>query len=401
MQKIIYFTNSVWFLYTYRLNLMLAMKSRGVEVIAAAPREDKYTRLFEQHGIRLLDVPVQMWSINPLEGVNIVLHMLRLYRQEKPDAVHSFALKANIYGSIAAHLARVPVIINTFTGLGHAFAKKNLLRSIVITLLRVALKSPVWATFQNPDDQNLFHSLNLVRDRSTVIMGSGIDTKRFSPLPDMGLPPSSERTVTFLMFSKLIWSKGVREYIEASKQLSMRLREKGCNGRVKCVLLGGARAGNPTGVDSEWLGHPDSVPAEWIEDIAAKGDIEWISHDEDILPHIHRADVVVLPSYYREGIPRSLIEAMSCGKPIITTDTPGCRESVDDGVNGLLVPPKNVNSLADAMLTLTEDNDLRRRMGKASRERVIMLFSDQLVINKTFDVYKKAGLKIVASCFPK
>jgi glycosyltransferase involved in cell wall biosynthesis len=401
MQRIIYFTNSAWFLYAYRLNLMLAMKSRGVEVIGATPWDNKYARQLEQHGIRLLDVPVQMWSMNLLEEFNIVLRMLRLYRQEKPDAVHSFAMKAIIYGSIAAHLAGVPVIVNTFTGLGHTFGQGKLLKSVVIALLHVALKSPAWATFQNPDDQSLFHSLNLVRDRSTVILGSGIDTERFSPPPDMGSPRSSKRTVTFLMFSKLVWSKGVREYVEASKKLQTRLREKGCNACVKCVLLGGARAGNPTGVNSEWLGHPDSVPAEWLEDIVAKGDIEWMPHDEDILPHIHRADVVVLPSYYREGIPRSLIEAMSCGKPIITADSPGCREAVDDGANGLLVPPKDVNSLADAMLTLAEDDDLRRRMGQASRERVMMLFSDQLVIKKTLDVYKKAGLKIGASRSPK
>lgn len=395
MQRIIYFTNSAWFLYSYRLNLMLAMKSRGVEVIAAAPWENEYARQFEHHGIRFHDVPVQMWSVNPLAEIRVVLRMLQLIRQEQPIALHSFALKAITNGSIAAHLAGVPVIINTFTGLGHTFLNEGLVKSIVIGLLRVALISPAWAIFQNPEHQSLFHNLNLARDRSTVILGSGIDTDRFSPPLEKDSSQSSNGKVTFLMFSKLIWSKGVREYVEASKLLQMRLRVKGREDYVRCILLGGARKGNPTGVHPEWLGHPDSVPEEWLEDFAAKGDVEWLPHDEDILPHIHRADVVVLPSY-TEGLPRSLLEAMSCGKPIITTDIPGCREAVEDGVNGLLVPTKDVGSLTDAMLTLAEDEDLRKQMGQASRKRVMTLFSDNHVIEKTLNVYNQAGLIIGA-----
>lgn len=393
MQRIIYFTNSAWFLYTYRLNLMLAMKSQGIEVIAAAPWEEKYARGFERHGIRLLNVPVRMWSTNPLGELAVVIHMLRLYRQERPDAVHCFALKANIYGSIAAHLAGVPVIINTFTGLGHTFIKGKLLQRIAVALLRLALKRPAWAIFQNPDDQRLFHDRGLARDRSTLILGSGIDTNSYVPSPEVNSLPSAEKKVRFLMFSKLLWSKGLREYVDAATLLQARLRATGHDGSVACVLLGGARKGNPSGVHAEWLGHPDMAPVEWLQDVAARGDVEWLSHDEEILRHIHEADVVVLPSY-REGFPRSLLEGMACGKPIITTDVPGCREAVADGINGLLVPVKNADRLADAMLTLAEDVDLRRRMGQAGRERVVASFSDDMVISKTLDLYKRAGLAI-------
>ena len=393
MKKIVYFTNSAWTLYNFRISLMAEMKSQGFEVVACAPF-DEYAQQFKGHEIRFLDVPMQLSGTNPFAELRVVLRLFHLYRQERPAMVHHFSVKPIIYGSLAARLARVPVVVNTVTGLGYTFMKGGFLQRVVTSLLRLALRPPALTIFQNPDDQQSFRSLQLTGDRSVVILGSGIDTDKYAPLsPTLSIAPQNQK-VMFLMFSRMMWDKGVREYVEAAKKLRLKLGRDQMASQVKCILLGGAGAGNPTSVAEEWIDNPLTIPGEWLEKQATGEYVDWHPHDDDVLPYIHRADVVVLPSYYREGVPRSLLEAMACGKPIITTDTPGCRKTVEDGVNGFLVPAKDSDSLADAMLFLAENEDLRKRMGEASRERALALFADHIVIEKTLDVYRKAGLQI-------
>jgi len=399
MTKIIYFTNSAWTLYNFRINLMAEMKRQGFEVAACAPL-DKYAQQFDKHEIRFLDVPMQLSSVNPWAELRVVLRLFHLYRQERPALVHHFSLKPIVYGSLAAQLARVPLIVNTVTGLGYIFIRGGLLQKLVTSLLWLALRPPAWTTFQNPDDQRLFQDLRLASERSALILGSGVDTKKFAPLPSTMPNQQSTREVTFLMFGRMMWEKGVEEYVEAARKLQAKLHTKRDKNKARFVLLGGAGVDNPTSVAEEWIDNPLTIPGEWLERQATEGHVEWYPHDDDVLPYIRQADVVVLPSYYREGVPRTLLESMACGKPLITTDVPGCREAVEDGVNGFLVPAKDSDSLANAMLRFVENGNLRKRMGEASRERALTLFADHIVIEKTLDIYKKAGLKISAPQSP-
>ncbi len=181
---------------------------------------------------------------------------------------------------------------------------------------------------------------------------------------------------TFILIARMLWDKGVAEFVKAAKKVNEQ------NPLTHFILLGGTDSGNPAG-----------IPISWLKQQNKHGFIEWIDYVDDVRPYLAKSSVVVLPSY-KEGLPQSLIEAAAMAKPIITTDTPGCREVVKDGVNGLLVPKKNVELLAKAMLTLANDPDLCKRMGHASRERVLKYFDEHIVIRKTLDVYRKTGIKL-------
>jgi len=182
---------------------------------------------------------------------------------------------------------------------------------------------------------------------------------------------------TFILIARMLWDKGVAEFTKAAKKV------KEQNPLTHFILLGGTDSGNPAG-----------IPLSWLKQQNKYGFIEWIDYVDDVRPYLAESSVVVLPSYYKEGLPRSLIEAAAMAKPIITTDTPGCREVVKDGINGLLVPKKNVELLIKAMLTLANDPDLCKRMGHASRERALRYFDDHIIICKTLDVYRKTGVKL-------
>jgi glycosyltransferase involved in cell wall biosynthesis len=287
------------------------------------------------------------------------------------------------------------VVVNTITGLGYAFGgRAGLLRRAIVFFWRRICGTRTWISFQNPDDLAMFRQLKLVKpERAFLIAGSGVNTQVYAPTPATAGPGDAPRPFTFLMFSRMMWEKGVREYIEAAEWVSRECATAGGKG-VRFVLLGGARPGNSTGVLTEWIAHPRTIPAAWIEERVRAGIVEWHPHDDAVLPYLREADAVVLPSYYREGIPRSLLEAMSCGKAIITTDTPGCRDTVVDGANGILVQPRDVRSLARAMAYLARDPEAGARMGTASRRIALERFSDEVVVQRTFDLYRRAGLNL-------
>ena len=193
------------------------------------------------------------------------------------------------------------------------------------------------------------------------------------------------------MFSRMIWHKGVEEYCRAAEIV---LGRRGPARVVEFVMLGGARPDNPTRVHPEWIANPGTIPGEWLENEAAKGFVRWIPHKEDAVDEIHAADVVVLPSYYSEGVPRSLIEAMACGKALITTDTPGCRDVVEPDRNGFLVPPRDVDALVEAMMRFGDASDIAEKMGARSRTLFLERFSDEHVVARTLREYDRAGVRI-------
>jgi glycosyltransferase involved in cell wall biosynthesis len=391
--KIIYHSGRAWQLYSIRLPLMRAMKDRGVEVLACGP-EDEFRPMIEAHGVGFRNVRTNLHGTNPFKELRIVASLWRLYRHERPTAVHHFALKPAIYGSIAARLAGVPVIVNTVTGLGYAFRADGLLQRIVRLLWRFSCKQRTWTIFQNPDNFNKFRELGLVdMSRAAIIRGSGVDCQRFSPAEMVPFRESAPTEVRFLMFTRLLRDKGVLEYIEAARLVRRRLAAAAPRVKATFVLMGGAPPTNPTGVPKELLTNPTTIAPEVIDEHARSGVIEYHPHDDNVRPHILSSDVVVLPSY-GEGLPRSLLEAMACGKPIITTRAPGCREVVRHLENGLLVEPRDSAGLARAFeYMLAHASDLKR-MGEASRRMVLESFSDEVVIAQTLQNYARAGFAV-------
>jgi glycosyltransferase involved in cell wall biosynthesis len=389
--KAIICTNDAWTLFHFRGSLMQALTERGFEVIAAGPA-DRHSALFGPIGVRFEDVPMSPAGLDPAGEFRTLWRLWRLYKRERPALVHHFSHKAILYGSLAARAAGVPGIVNTVNGLGttlgDATGMLRLLQPLILALMRLALRPPARVTFQNREILDFYLARRLVRaDQARVILGSGIDTDRFTP-DDAGA--ASDRPLRFLMFSRMLWAKGVREYCDAAEKVR-RLRPAA---RAEFVLIGGARADNGTGVDPVWLSNPGTIPGGWLEHQAARGFVEWRPHQEDMLPIIRAADVVVLPSYYPEGVPRSLLEAMACGKAIITTDTPGCREVVEDGVNGFLVKPKDAGDLARAAIALIDDAEMAATMGRASRRMVQDRFSDRRIIGETIAAYEAAGVAL-------
>lgn len=371
MPKILLVSRCAWTLYNFRRGQMAALKADGVTVLGAGAGGDGFEPSIEALGIPFVPLPVDKRALNPLADLKLVWRLYRWYRQERPDIVHHFTIKPVIYGSIAARLAGVPRVVNTVTGLGFVFSEgaKPWLRRLVEAQYRVALSKVHFTFFQNNEDRDLFLKQGLVAPEKTGLLpGSGVDTQHF-------LPPSTDaepQSVTFLMVARLLRDKGVYEFVEAAR----RVRAQAPNARFQ--LLGGRDERNPR-----------VVPKEDLDLWQQEGVIEWLGEAKDVRGAMGAADVVVLPSFYREGTPRSLLEAAAMGRPLITTDSIGCREAVEEGVTGLLVPVKSVEALASAMLRLYDDPACRQRMGEAGRAKMLREFDERLVIQKIKQVYAK------------
>ena len=366
---------------------MRALQQAGLRVVAAAPR-DRHARQLEEAGFVFAPLSMSLVGAGPLEAARTVAGYLRLYRHERPVLVHHFAAKAIVLGSLAARVAGVTSVVNTLPGRGNALASLEGPGGRTLALvIRAALRPPARITFQNEADRALFVGRGLVdHERTALIPGSGIDTERFCPSSAADRPAAAP--TRFLMYGRMLWDKGVREYCEAATILA-------ATGCAECRLVGGAAPGNPTGVDPEWISNPGVIPGEWLLARTAESGVAWFPHAEDVRPHLAWADVVVLPSYYREGLPRSLLEALACGKAIVTTDVPGCRDCVEPGRNGIVVPPRDVAALAAAMAQLAAEPERVRAMGRRSRELALARFTDAHAVEGYFAEYRRAGLDAV------
>lgn len=346
-----------------------------MEVALVSPQDDFVARLQEE-GFAWHQIDLSRRGMNPIVEARTLLQCLRLYRRLRPTLVQHFTVKPILYGSLAARLTGVPAVVNSVTGLGYVFIRADwwgrLLRGLVRPFYRLALtggRSRV--IFQNPQDQAAFIAHGLVREAdSTVIRGSGVDVERFRPLPEPGGLP------VVLMASRMLWDKGVGELVIAARLL----KEREVPGKV--ILVGAPDPGNPSAI-------PERQLRRWVEE----GIVEWQGLQEDMPEVYARSHIVALPSY-REGLPRSLIEAAAAGRPIIATDVPGCREVVRHGVNGLLVPPKDPEALADALERLLTDPRSRERMGRRGREFAVDVFSDRRVVSETIAVYEGLLLEV-------
>jgi glycosyltransferase involved in cell wall biosynthesis len=370
--KVIYVNVEDEFFLGQRLNLALAAKEQGHDVTIASNKSDRHTDILG-YGFKYIDTGNSRLGKNPFQQIAAIFRLYSIFKNLKPDIVHNISVKPVIYGSIAAKLSGVPMIVNLINGLGYAYVedasiKRKFVKHIVTLLYRIALMGQnVRVIFQNPDDRRLFIKKQVVStENSYTILGSGVDTEYFCPGED--IKPNSAPVI--LYFGRMLWDKGLRYLVEASQLLKSKSIE------FDLVLAGEPDASNPASIDEQIL-------RKW----EAANLITYLGYRSDILGLIRGADIIVLPSYYREGVPLSLIEAASVGKAIVTTDTPGCREIVIDGHNGFLVPPKDSQFLADKLLTLIESRELREKFGEKSRQRAVDVFSKEIVNKATLSIY--------------
>ncbi len=341
------------------MNFVNALLEKGHEVHTIAP-EDDYTNLLKEAGCIHHRVKMDSRGANPIKDSALIFELFMIYRRVKPDIILHYTIKPNVYGTLAASLLRIPVV-NNVCGLGTVFLKNNLVSFIAIALYKISFRFANKVFFQNPEDLKLFLQKKLVPARAVDILpGSGIDLNKFKP----GIFKRNEK-FTFLLISRLITDKGILEYIEAVKKL----RAGGMNANFQ--VLGAMDPEHKRGIKKK-------VIQEWIN----SGIIDYLGTTNDVRSFIDSADCVVLPSY-REGTPRTLLEAASSAKPIIATDVPGCNHVVQNNFNGLLCEIKNANDLADKMKQMAgmEDETLRV-FGLNGRAKMELEYDESLVINK-------------------
>lgn len=353
--------NTAWNFVNFRAGLVRALIAAGYDVIAVAPH-DQYAARLSDLGCRFVPLPMDNQGTHPGQDAVLLWRFLRLLMRERPDVYLGYTVKPNVYGSLAAHWLDIPVI-NNIAGLGVVFGKTGPLLQVVRSLYRMALGRSAKVFFQNDDDRQLFIAGGLVRAAATELLpGSGIDLARFSVAP-LHAVPGVDRPYRFLLIARMLWEKGVGEFAAAAGLIRTRWPN------AECCLLGFLDVQNP-----------DAISRAQMDTLVASG-VTYLGVSDDVRDEIAAADCVVLPSYYREGTPRSLLEAAAMGRPIITTNAVGCREVVDDGINGYLCEPRNAKDLADKMSELLSLTDQQRtEMGLRGREKMERQFDEQIVI---------------------
>jgi glycosyltransferase involved in cell wall biosynthesis len=357
--KIALVINTSWNIYNFRMNFIRTLLAQGHEVHTVAP-PDEYTHLLTESGCIHHKVRMDSRGVNPIKDLALIVELWWIYRKIKPDMILHYTIKPNVYGTLAAAMLRIPVV-NNVCGLGTVFLKDNLVSSIAIFLYRVSFRYAKKVFFQNADDMALFLEKDLVTPQiADLVPGSGIDLKRFQPAEFR-----RNKDFTFLLISRLITDKGVLEYIEAVK----RLKAQGHPARFQ--ILGAKDPKHKRGIKL-------NVIDGWIKD----GTIEYLGTTNDVRHFIKNADCIVLPSY-REGTPRTLLEAASTSKPIIATDVPGCHHVVSHNVNGLLCKIKDPGDLAEKMLLMANfDDETLKKFGENGRRKMEYEFDESFVISK-------------------
>jgi glycosyltransferase involved in cell wall biosynthesis len=365
-RRVVLAANSLWNIMNFRAGLIRALGEAGYDPVVVAPADDSLADRMAELGGRHVAVAVDRSGLNPVADLRLIAEYRRVLAEIRPAALLGFTIKPNIYGCLAARSLRIPAIAN-ISGLGTVFIRRGPLLALVTVLYRFALARAAVVFFQNVDDRALFLERRIVRgDQARLLPGSGIDLERYAREP---LPPGP---VTFLLIARLLGDKGVREYVAAAEMLHGELPD------ARFQLLGPIDADNRTAISRSELDR-------WVE----SGTIDYLGETDDVRPFIARAGVVVLPSY-REGMPRSLLEAAAMGRPLIAADVPGCRGIVEDGANGFLCAAKDPESLADAMRRMARlTGEQRQAMGNAARKRVESEFSEAVVIRAYLDALGK------------
>lgn len=367
--RLIICTNSSWNLINFRSGLIRAFVNSGYEVIAVAP-PDEYSERIALLGCQYLPLAMEAKGKNPITELMLFFNFVKLFKSTQPDIYLGYTIKPNIYGSIAARVCGVKVI-NNIAGLGISFRSRTVFTRILERFYRLALSSSNRVFFQNEDDKGHFLRLGLVSsDLADRLPGSGVDLNRFPVKPMLSFDRG--RPFRFLVICRMLWSKGIGEFVEAARLLKARHTD------LEFCLLGFLNVQNPDAISHLKMD-------EWV----TEGVVNYLGYTDNVIDEIYAADCVVLPSYYPEGVPRSLLESAAIGRPIITTDTTGCREVVDHGINGFLCRPRDALDLADKMgRILSLSHQELAQMGRASRRLAEATFDEQVVIQKYLQAIK-------------
>lgn len=368
-RKIVYLVSEDWYFCSHRLPLGIATREAGAEVVVATRVNDHRAQI-EAAGVRIAPIEMQRSGTKPFTDLTTIRQITELYSREQPDLVHHVALKPILYGGYAAKRAGVPAIVNAVAGMGFMFISNSLFartaRPLIVCAQRALMNRTNTRTIlQNPDDVEMYtQRIGVSPDHLTIIPGVGVDINQFTVVPEPFAVP------TAVCVSRMLRDKGIHELVAATRLL----HAKGVELRVRLV---GPTDDNPASI-------PRATLAEWNRE----GVVEVVGPSEDIAGEYARAHIAVLPSY-REGLPKSLLEAAACGRPMVATDVPGCREVCIHGETGLRVPARTIEPLADALERLILDPALRQRLGENARHRAETIFAEKIINAQTLALYEE------------
>jgi glycosyltransferase involved in cell wall biosynthesis len=371
--KILMFSNTDWYMFNFNRALAMELKTSGHDVLLVTP-PGEYANRFEEIGLRWIEAPMNRRSLNVFRELQFLFWLFGLFRREEVNLVHSFTLKCCLYASLVAKFTRGLHAVNTIAGLGYVFTSQDLLAR----LLRPFVRALILFSFSgerskivllNNDDFASFGRMGFSRRKTHLILGAGVSRKHFYPRDER----RTWEPFRVVLPARMLWDKGIREFVEAAR-IVRQLRPD-----VIFLLAGAPDPGNPTAID-------ESQIRAWESD----GLVRWLGHVQDMLELYHSVDAVVLPSY-REGLPTSLTEAALCALPLIATDVPGCRDVIENEVDGLLVPVRNAQALALQINRLATDEKLRVRLGQAAYQKACCLFEEQVIIRETVSLYAWAS----------
>lgn len=354
-------SNTSWYLYNFRKNTILSLIEQGYQVIAIAPK-DEYSRKLSELGCQFVHVNIDQGGTNPIKDMQTLFAFYKIYKVSNIDVVLNFTPKNNIYSTLAASFNNTKSI-NNIAGLGILFVNESMTSKIARFLYKISQSKASKLFFQNEEDRKLFLEMKITTTVETErLPGSGVDLKRFTLSPSL-----DDGNVRFLLIARMLYDKGIAQYVEAARSLKAKYGDK-----VELLLLGFLDVNNPSAVSKQEM-------QAWVDE----GIVNYLGVSDNVESEIAKIDCVVLPSYYREGVPKSLLEAGAMGKPIVTTNNIGCRETVDDGINGYLCEPHSSESLLEKLeLIVNKTHAERLAMGEKSRLKIEQAFDEKRVIAK-------------------
>lgn len=361
-KKVLLVSNTAWSIKNFRTGLINELQNKGYDIFVLAPY-DEYVQNLKELGCTFVNVKMDAKGFNPFAELKGFYIFYKKIKQINPDFILSFTIKPNLYSSISARILNLPILIN-ITGLGQGFSSSILLKKVLIFVSKISFRNVNTVFFQNNDDKKVFLENRIVKENVAInIPGSGANTDYFYP---MTKTKEDDGKIVFCIITRLLWDKGINEYIKAIEIVKKEYKN------VEFQLLGKLDSKDKKAV-------PEVELKKWVK----KGLINYLGFSDDVRQQIRETDCIVFPSYYREGVPRSLIESISMGKPVITTNHIGCKEIVDDTINGFLCEIKDEYSLADAIKKfLLLDSSQRQKMGEKSRQKALDEFDEKIVISK-------------------
>lgn len=370
MIRLFIVVNVDWFFLSHRKDIALSAQENGYEVTVVT-KDTGMKSTIEALGLKVIDLPMNRSGQNIIEELYTCWFLYRLYRRKKPDIVHHVGLKTILWGTLAAKLAKVHGVVNAVSGLGIFFSEEN--TSLVSKLLPRVLRfshhrKNLAVIFQNEEDKGLFLKNRIIKEEQAfMIKGSGVDLNQYCYTPEL-----ESQKIKVLLTARMIVEKGVFVLVDAALKLKEKYRDK-----VEFLLCGG--------LDD----NPKAIKEEELKSVCDGGYIQWLGYRTDVLELLKSCHIVAFPSYYKEGLPKSLIEAAAVGRPIVTTNSIGCKETVVDGYNGYLIPVKDSDTLAEKLNLLFEDENLRQNMGRNSRILAEKDFSIENVIHRHLEIYSQ------------